>query len=270
MSGLLRRELAPIVPEAWEEIDREAKRVLALNLTGRKIVDFDGPHGWKLAARNTGRLAPAGPSPVEGVEIRRRLVQPLVELRVPFRLRLEDLDGAARGARTFELDAIVDAAERAARAEDGAIFQGYADAGIVGIAEASPHEALAIPSEVSKFPGVLLEAVETLRESGVNGPFMLAAGSDCYRRISLATELGHPIRKWVEQQILDGPVFRAPSVAGALLVSRRGGDFELTVGQDFSIGYLGHDAEGVDLFLTESFTFEVLDGGAAVVLQPSS
>jgi uncharacterized linocin/CFP29 family protein len=264
--GILRRELAPIVDEAWEEIDREAKRVLALGLTGRKIVDFDGPHGWSFAARNTGRLAPPGPSPVEGVEARRRLVQPLVELRAPFRLHLDDLEGAARGARMFDLDAIVEAAERIARAEDGAIFHGYADAGIIGIAEASPHAALPIPPEPSKFPGVLLEAVEVLREAGVNGPYVLAAGNDCYRRIALTTELGHPIRRWVEQQILDGPVLRAPSVEGALLVSRRGGDFELTVGQDFSIGYAGHDTTGVDLYLTESFTFEVVDGSAAVTL----
>lgn len=266
--GILRRELAPIVAEAWEEIDREAKRVLALNLAGRKIVDFDGPHGWSLAARNTGRLAPPGPAPVEGVEARRRLVQPLIEIRVPFRLRLDDLDGAARGARTFDFEAIVAAAERAARAEDGAILHGYADAGITGIAEASPHEPLSIPPEPSRFPAALLHAVEVLREAGVNGPYVLAAGSDCYRQISLATELGHPIRRWIEQQILDGPVLRAPSVEGALLVSRRGGDFELTVGQDFSIGYAGHDAAAVDLYLTESFTFEVLDGGAAVALLP--
>jgi uncharacterized linocin/CFP29 family protein len=268
--GILRRELAPIVAEAWQEIDREAKRVLALNLTGRKFVDFDGPHGWKLAARNTGRLAPAGPAPVEGVEARRRLVQPLVEIRVPFHLRLEDLEGAARGARTFAFEAIVDAAERAARAEDGAIFHGYEDAGIHGIAQASPHPPLAIPSEASKFPGLLLQAVERLREGGVNGPYVLAAGTECYRQISLATELGHPIRRWLEQQILDGPVLRAPSVEGALLVSRRGGDYELTVGQDFSIGYVGHDATSVQLYLTESFTFEVLDGGAAIALLPAA
>jgi len=40
--NLLKRELAPLTPEAWTQIDEEAKRVLALHLAGRKFVDFSG------------------------------------------------------------------------------------------------------------------------------------------------------------------------------------------------------------------------------------
>ena len=53
---LLKRSLAPITPEAWEQIDEEAKRVLRLHLAGRKLVDVDGPYGWQHGAVNTGRL----------------------------------------------------------------------------------------------------------------------------------------------------------------------------------------------------------------------
>ena len=42
---LLKRSHAPITPEAWKQIDAEAKRVLQINLAGRKLVDFDGPTG---------------------------------------------------------------------------------------------------------------------------------------------------------------------------------------------------------------------------------
>jgi len=50
------------------------------------------------------------------------------------------------------------------------------------------------------------------------------------------------------------------------LLSVRGGDYELHVGQDWSVGYLGHDRQTVELFLTESFTFRVLEPAAAVPL----
>jgi len=50
---LLKRELAPILPPAFAAVDAEAARVLKLNLAGRRIVDFRGPHGWELAAVNT-------------------------------------------------------------------------------------------------------------------------------------------------------------------------------------------------------------------------
>src|SRR5438045_2139861 len=58
---LLKRELAPITSEAWQQIDEEARRVLKLHLAGRKLVDFSGPHGWQLGAVNTGRLKPVEP-----------------------------------------------------------------------------------------------------------------------------------------------------------------------------------------------------------------
>ena len=53
---LLKRKLAPVLPAAFAAIDAEASRVLKLNLAGRRLVDFRGPHGWELAAVNTGRM----------------------------------------------------------------------------------------------------------------------------------------------------------------------------------------------------------------------
>ncbi len=58
----------------------------------------------------------------------------------------------------------------------------------------------------------------------------------------------------------------APAVDGAVLVSLRGGDFELEVGQDLSIGYQDHDADGVTLYLEESVTFRAISPEAAIGL----
>jgi uncharacterized linocin/CFP29 family protein len=56
-------------------------------------------------------------------------------------------------------------------------------------------------------------------------------------------------------------------VDGALVVSLRGEDFELMVGQDLSIGYRSHDAETVTLYLEESLTFRAAGPEAAVALR---
>ncbi len=69
------------------------------------------------------------------------------------------------------------------------------------------------------------------------------------------------------RELLDGPIVWAPAADGAIVLSMRGGDFELTVGQDFSIGYLDHTAQAVRLYLQESFTFRVLSPEAAVPLK---
>ena len=266
---LLRRELAPIVAEAWEEIDRQAKRVLTLNLAGRKLVDLDGPHGWRFAALNLGRLEQLESAPAPGVRAALRAARPLVELRAPFRASLAELDNVARGATDVELEAVIEAAERIAAAEDHAIFNGFADAEITGMIEASPHEAIHMPASAVEYPQAILQALEVLREAGVNGPYALALGNEPFKELSLATDNGYLVRKRIEQQILDGPVLWATAVPGAVILSVRGGDFVLTLGQDLSIGYADHDRENVELYLVESLAFRVLEGSAAVHVRPS-
>ncbi len=52
------------------------------------------------------------------------------------------------------------------------------------------------------------------------------------------------------------------------MLTTRGGDFELDIGQDISIGYLDHSETTVKLYLQESFTFRLLTAEAAVALTP--
>uniref|UniRef100_UPI00272E2810 encapsulin n=1 Tax=Geoalkalibacter sp. TaxID=3041440 RepID=UPI00272E2810 len=61
-----------------------------------------------------------------------------------------------------------------------------------------------------------------------------------------------------------GAVTYSNAVQGALLAASRGGDLELTLGQDFAIGYHHHTAEEIHLFMTESFTFRVITPEALV------
>ena len=266
--ALLKRELAPILPEAFKAIDEEATRVLKLHLAGRKLVDFNGPHGWKYAAVNTGRLRLIQVEPEEGVAVGIRQVQPLVEVRTPIRLDMMELDSVARGASDPDLRPVIVAAEKVARTEDSAIFNGFKEAGITGIIEASPHKPVQV-SDAADWPRAVVAAKETLRTAGVGGPYALALGKSLYDEISAASEDGYPIRKRLERQLIDGPIVWAPAIEGAVLLSVRGNDYELTVGQDLSIGYAFHERQTIELYLTESFTFRVLEPLAAIALRRS-
>jgi uncharacterized linocin/CFP29 family protein len=136
-----------------------------------------------------------------------------------------------------------------------------------GIIPSSPHAPVAIPDDYADYPSTVGDAVETLRRAGINGPYALALGPDCYSGLAQAAEDGNPIRERVEH-FLDGPMVLAPAIDGAVLLSHRGGDYQLSVGQDLSVGYAGHDKDKVHLYLTESFAFRVLDRAAAVYLKP--
>ena len=78
-----------------------------------------------------------------------------------------------------------------------------------------------------------------MRSEGVSGPYGIALGPRCYTGLTRSTSRGYPIINHV-RELLDGPIVWAPAADGAVVLSLRGGDFELTVGQDFSIGYLDH------------------------------
>lgn len=267
--NLLKRELAPITVEAWELIDEEARRVLRLHLSGRKLVDFSGPHDWTLASVNRGRLSRIECGPVDRVSHAIREIQPLVELRCPIELNTFELDGAARGARDIDLEPVVVAASQIALAEDHAIYHGFQAGQVTGMLEASPHEPIQVNSCL-EWPRAVAKARETLRLSGVDGPYGLALGGTAYDELVAESDDGYPLRKRVEESF-SGSLVWAPALgSNAVLVSLRGGDYELVVGQDLAVGYQTHDRTRVELYITESFTFRVLEKKAAIELKRPS
>ena len=258
----LYRDLAPISAAAWASLEDEAKRTFARHVAGRRVVDVAGPDGITLAGVGTGHIAPIDP-PADGITAGLRAYRPVVELRVPFTLSREQIDSVERGALDPDWQPVKDAAKKIAFAEDHAIVEGYAAAQITGIRPASSNPALALPAEVKEYPNAVSKAVSELRLAGVAGPYSLLVSADAYTAVSETSDHGYPIREHVSRMV-DGDIVWAPAIDGALLLSCRGGDYELRLGQDLSIGYLSHDADQVQLYFTESFTFSVYTTEASV------
>jgi uncharacterized linocin/CFP29 family protein len=259
------RDLAPISENAWKEIEKEAARTLRTFLAARQLVDFSGPHGWDYAADSLGRIERVV-GPVDGVEAGVRVVQPLVELRHSFSMRRADIDDIERGRPDPDLGVIVEAAKRAALAEDHIVFRGFKEAHITGIAEASPYAPVQIGDNYAEFPKLVARAVSQLREAGIGGPYAAALGPHCWTGVVETTDYGDPVLDHL-RLILGGPVVWAPAVDGAVVLSIRGEDFLLTCGEDMALGYLSHGPDSVELFLEESMSFRVLTPEAAVPLR---
>src|SRR6201990_2446802 len=147
----LHRELAPISDAAWAQIEEEATRTLKRYLAGRRVVDVEGPGGVGLSAIGTGHLKGID-APGEGVLARQREVKPLVEIRVPFELDRQQIDDVERGANDADWQPVKDAAQKIAYAEDRAIFEGYAAAGIVGIRQGTSNPVMTLPADVRQYP----------------------------------------------------------------------------------------------------------------------
>ena len=267
MSHLL-REHAPITEASWGLIDDEARERLTPALAARKLVDFSGPRGWKFSATGLGRTQALTAPSVDGVVAEQRRVLPVVELRAPFSLSRSELRDADRGAEDVDLEPLDHAAVALATAENSAVFHGWEAAGITGIAEASPHDGIALGDDCSRYPRHVAVAVEALLQAGIDGPYGLALGPDAYTRVLQTSEHGgYPLLDHL-RKIVGGALVWSPGVQGAVVVSERGGDFLFESGEDVSIGYDRHDADSVDLYLVESFTFRVATPEAAVALTP--
>ncbi|UZJ24289.1 family 1 encapsulin nanocompartment shell protein [Rhodococcus antarcticus] len=271
----LLRKHAPIPTRAWKEIDDEARDRLTPLLAARTVVDWVGEGGWRRDSAGLGRTSaitalPAGITHAEatapGVELRQRRVQPLVEVRVPFTVSRREIDDVQRGALDADLDDVERAASAIAEIENRAVFHGWEAAGITGITGAAAAPATELGTDCAAYPATVARAVDNLRRRGIEGPYALAIGPEGYTRIVETTEHGgFPLLEHLTR-ILGGPVVWAPGVDGAVVLSQRGGDFLLDVGQDLSVGYSHHDADVVHLYLEESFTFRVVGDDAAVVL----
>jgi uncharacterized linocin/CFP29 family protein len=260
----LHRELAPISDAAWSEIEEETSRTIKRYLAGRRVVDVQGPGGMALSAVGTGHLRNVA-APGDGILARQREVKPLVELRVPFELDRQEIDDVERGAGDSDWQPAKDAARLLAFAEDRAIFEGYAAAGIGGIREGTSNPTLALPPDVRAYPDVIAQALSQLRLEGVNGPYSVLLGAEAYTALSESSDHGYPVMRHIKE-LVDGEIVWAPAISGAFVLTTRGGDFGLHIGEDVSIGYLGHDDKKVRLYLQETFTFLLLTTEASVAV----
>ncbi len=261
---ILKRELAPISAEAWEQIDDQAKKILINNLSARKFVDVVGPMGWDYAACPTGKVETVKTCEGKGVCLGVRQVLPLVEPRAEFELCLWELDNIVRGLKNPDLSSLEEAAREMARFEEEAIYKGFKEGNIVGLREATAHRSLKVSMEESSFIGSVADAISSLKLSGVEGPYALVAGAKIWKWILSRAE-GYPLAKRIEA--LAEKIIPAPSIDEAYVVSLRGGDMELVLGVDFSLGFVNRSAESVKLFLTESFTFRVVNPEAIFRLE---
>jgi uncharacterized linocin/CFP29 family protein len=263
----LHRELAPISAEAWAEIEEEASRTLKRYLAGRRVVDVEGPSGTKLSAVGTGHQKKIA-APGEGITARQREVKALVELRAPFVLSRDAIDDVERGSQDSDWQPVKDAARVIAFAEDSAIFEGYDAAGIQGIAEGTSNPVMTLPADVRAYPDAIAQALNQLRLAGVNGPYCVVLGAEAYTALQESSDEGYPIIAHIKR-LIDSDIIWAPAIHGAFVLSTRGGDFDLHIGQDISIGYASHTDSTVSLYLQESFTFLMLTSEASVVLSPA-
>jgi uncharacterized linocin/CFP29 family protein len=122
-----------------------------------------------------------------------------------------------------------------------------------------------LPDDPRAIPDIITQALSELRLAGVDGPYSVLLSADVYTKVSETTEHGYPILEHINR-LVNGDIIWAPAIDGAFVLTTRGGDFDLQLGTDVSIGYTSHDAETVQLYLQETLTFLCYTAEASVAL----
>ncbi|MDR1378032.1 MAG: bacteriocin family protein [Synergistaceae bacterium] len=272
--GILRRSTSMVSPEAWEELDKQARLVFQAALSARKFVDFVGPKGWNYTAHSLGRLY-VDPQQSGAIRYGINMLLPLVEVRQSFLLDIWELDDIVRGCRNPNLTPLEDAAHAVAEFEEKIIYEGFEPAGIAGLSGASADNTVNLKYDLDSldfepfFLRGLTAALGKLRDSAVQGPYTLVACPSLWNEIYTRGDYA-PFSDKVKN-VTGGDIVRSNRESASYLISGRGGDFELVVGQDLSLGYDGREGTNVKFFFAESFTFNVVNSEAVIplVFQPN-
>jgi uncharacterized linocin/CFP29 family protein len=252
---LLKRELAPLTENAWEEIDSRAAEVFKTQLSARKAVHVEGPKGLDYNAISEGKLGVIKGNKDE-VRSSQYKVTPLVEARYTFELNRWEMDNLERGAKDVDLGPLEKAVEKMAEFEDNAIYNGFEGGNIKGLLEQA-KKSLSFGQDESSIMDAITEGIIMLQDAYADKPYTLIVGKEAYSRLQKQIK-GYPLIRRVEDLIGTEVIF-SEEIEGALLIPFDHDDIELTLGQDFSIGYEEHDSKNVKLFISESFMFRVLD-----------
>jgi uncharacterized linocin/CFP29 family protein len=252
------------------EIDEQAISSLKAILSARKVVDVSGPMGTDFPGVPEGRLEFPKKQPKGGVSCGIHKVHHLVETRIPFELDINELDNVVRGAKDLNLDNLEDAARKIALFEESVVYHGLPEANIKGLALCAEGECLTMGSKPEQLLEAVADGITVFAGRSVDGPYSFVVGPKLWKVMS-ATLQGYPVKMQAES-ILNGQVVLSPYLTGkhaneAFMLSQRGGDLELILGQDLAVGYESHTSDVVKLYYTESFTFRILEPAAVIHYQ---
>jgi uncharacterized linocin/CFP29 family protein len=264
---ILKRELAPIPAEAWTEIDDQAIRSLKAILSARKVIDVTGPMGTDFPGVPEGRLEFPKKQPKDSISYGIHKVHHLVETKIPFELDIKELDNVVRGAKDVDLGNLEDAAKKIALFEEKVIYHGLPEANIRGLALCAEGECLAMGSKPEHLLEAIAEGITVFTGRSVEGPYAFVVGPKLWSLMSAHLQ-GYPVKMQAEN-ILGGQVVLSPYLTGkhaneSFMLSQRGGDLEIILGQDMAVGYESHSPNQVRLYYTESFTFRILEPAAVI------
>jgi len=247
----LGREDAPFGDEIWSKLDDVVISVARGRLSGRKLLDIEGPYGLelksvplvdKVVSENGAKLLSADVLPV-----------PMIETL--FSLGARDLATFEESGFSLDVAAVADAAMAAAAAEDALIFEGNKGLGVQGLLTARGAQSIKLGGwdEIGTAANDVIKAVTALDAAGSHGPYLLALTPGLYNMLYRLYPQGYQIEMQHVESVVGSSVIKAPGIKkGGVLIATGKQYASIVIGQDMMTGFVGPDDSALRFRITES------------------
>ncbi|MBN1259262.1 MAG: bacteriocin family protein [Anaerolineae bacterium] len=258
----LARDDAPFGAELWEKLDAAMIQTAKRQLTGRRLLEIEGPFGLGLKS-----------IPLPDVQSEDGLITsgalPVVWIQKQFSLGMRDLANFESIGIALDTAPVVQAATECAHLEDKVVFHGAA--GVPGLLTVEGRQELALSdwTEVGAAAQDVITAVTQLDAAGFHGPYVLALAPERFNLLYRLYPRGNQTEMAHVQQIVTGGIVKAQAVkSGGVLIASGKQFASIVLGQDMTIGFIG-PAEGsvLEFTISESLTIRIRQPQAICVLR---
>jgi uncharacterized linocin/CFP29 family protein len=257
-----------VAPDLINKMEEAAVSAARDILTGRRIIDVDGPYGLGLTSLEVGNddlCRQPGPGEASAV-LSHALSLPMIYHRLSLSRRR--IEAFREMGQPLNLKVVEDAAQAVATREEEFIYQGQPDFHLHGLLNADGRNTLQGGdwSSVDQVLDNVIAAVNTLDSKGYRGPYGLALAPALYNNLFRRYPGSDLLQIEHLKRLCTRGIVKA-NIDGGVLVAKDVGS--IVLGQDLQIAYLSPDAAHENFAVTESLVLKIEAPDAICTITPA-
>jgi uncharacterized linocin/CFP29 family protein len=242
--------------ELLQRIEEAAISAARDIISGRRIIDVEGPYGMGLTTvevGNDGRCREPGPAEASAV-VSRALSVPMIYRR--FTLSKRRIAAFQEMGQALNLKAAEDAAQAVAAREEEFVYQGQSDFHLDGLLTVEGRQNVKAGNwaNVDEVLDNVITAVNVLDSKGYRGPYGLALAPELYNNLFRRYPGSDLLQIEHLKRLCTRGIVKA-AIEGCVLVGRDVGS--MVLGQDMQVSYLTSDAAHEHFAISESLVLKI-------------
>ena len=259
----------PFSEEVFEKIEAAAIATAKIILTGRYILDVEGPYGLGLTTVEVGNddLCQQSNPEEASVVVSHAVSVPMIYRR--FTLSKRRIAAAETMGQPLNLKAVQDAAQVVALQEEAFIYHGQPSVRLPGLLTTEGRNVLRGGDwgAIDRVLEDVIAAVNLLDTKGYRGPYGLALAPPLYNNLFRHYAGTHLLQVEHLKRLCTRGIVKAPIEGGVLVAADVG---PIVLGHDLQVSYLGPEAAHWIFTITESFVLKIEAPDAICTITPTT